>query len=79
MDSKVTFMPSPNPGCSELCGNRSLVKEVFSYFLYVGSADDLGILSIKLGSLDRHVQYQDLERGAGTDRKLFYMHFKPQA
>lgn len=35
MDSKVTFMPSPNAGCSELYGNRSLVKEVFSHFLYM--------------------------------------------
>lgn len=51
----------------------------FPLSIYAGSADDLGILSIKLGSLDRHVQYQDLERGAGRDPKLFYMHFKPQA
>jgi len=32
MDSKVTLIPLPNPGCSELHGHRSLIMKVFSAF-----------------------------------------------
>lgn len=38
--------------------------------MYARSADEPVNLSIKLGSLYRHIQYQDFERGAGADPEL---------